>query len=659
LQTADAVNSQLYATTPTGTSGFLVTGRKAYTAMASFRTAATARGMRCELTFYNSAGAILLTSAGTSITDSTSAWQQATVTEVAPAAAVYARLIVGSDGGTPVSGEIHYVDKIGVFLGTNTSWSAGGPQDIFNGFVEAWPQTWPVKRNDALVPLMAVDAFEVLSRASHSGLPWETAVRNSGTLAYWYRLGEASGSTAGDSSGAAGSGDAEYVVNGGTAITYGVTTLAASGDTDTGITSGTLSYVHSTAVAGVFGATCAFGLVLKRSAVPTDPYYVLLQTDSAATGGCGIIINVDGTATAEFTASGVAHTVTSTTNVCDDVAHLVIATQDASQFYIYVDGVDVSTGRTGSNAAIPTSDQLWISGTAGHQGGTESLDEVFGYNTALTATLIDDLYDAWANAWNGDLSGARITRVLDLANVASADRNIDTGQSTLQAATLGNSALEHCQLVERSEQGAFYVQKDGKFRWRSRQAPLTDSVSVTSQLTFGDANDGVEIPYVDVGEFSYGADKIVNEVHANRRDGDVKVSKDASSQTTYLKRVDSSTLTDTEVASDSEMQDAADWRLAHYKDPAVRPSRIAVKPVTFAVWAPVLALEIGHRVTIKRRPPGGGTISKECLVEAIEHEITPNEWTVILDLSPAETQVYWVLGTTNFTELGTNTRLGY
>jgi hypothetical protein len=73
------------------------------------------------------------------------------------------------------------------------------------------------------------------------------------------------------------------------------------------------------------------------------------------------------------------------------------------------------------------------------------------------------------------------------------------------------------------------------------------------------------------------------------------------------------------------------------------------------LWPVILSLEISDHILVVRRPPGGGDAQAyECNVENISHSIQPGRWQTTVQLSPADTSVYWVLGTS---VLGTDTRL--
>jgi hypothetical protein len=85
-------------------------------------------------------------------------------------------------------------------------------------------------------------------------------------------------------------------------------------------------------------------------------------------------------------------------------------------------------------------------------------------------------------------TGTRVRDILSRAGwYTSAERNvIDTGNSTLQGTTLGDTALNLMQLAVDSEIGQLYVNGAGAVVFRARRSLLTDTRSNTVQAVFGD-----------------------------------------------------------------------------------------------------------------------------------------------------------------------------
>lgn len=102
-----------------------VTVGTSYTAMAKIRAGASARTCKVSIIWYNSVGAVLSTSDGSTATSSTSAWTDYTCTATAPASAAYAapKVTIASAGG---AAELHYVDQADLHVGSGTTWTPGG-----------------------------------------------------------------------------------------------------------------------------------------------------------------------------------------------------------------------------------------------------------------------------------------------------------------------------------------------------------------------------------------------------------------------------------------------------------------------------------------------------------------------------------------------------
>lgn len=103
------------------TTSVMVAGSVTYTASAEFRAATSACSCRVLIRWYDGSNVLISTSTGSSVADSTSAWTAATVAATSPATAVYA-VVVAEVLSALTAGEVHYVDKVGLFQGSNPTW---------------------------------------------------------------------------------------------------------------------------------------------------------------------------------------------------------------------------------------------------------------------------------------------------------------------------------------------------------------------------------------------------------------------------------------------------------------------------------------------------------------------------------------------------------
>lgn len=102
-----------------------VSPSKQYTALASFRASTAGRSVNVAIRWYSAAGALLSTSTGSNVTDTTSAWTQASVTATSPGTAAYAGVVLNVLA-TAAASEVHWADKMSLAPGASTTWFRGG-----------------------------------------------------------------------------------------------------------------------------------------------------------------------------------------------------------------------------------------------------------------------------------------------------------------------------------------------------------------------------------------------------------------------------------------------------------------------------------------------------------------------------------------------------
>lgn len=260
-----------------------------------------------------------------------------------------------------------------------------------------------------------------------------------------------------------------------------------------------------------------------------------------------------------------------------------------------------------------------------------------------------------------ELSSARVNRVLTAVGLSTS--GISTGHSLIIAdATLDTGALDHCQAVAETENGAFYIGRDGQPIFEDRYFRNNTAASKTSQGTYGDQ--AGEFDYTPDVHLSMDMSLLYNAAEVTDGLGRVGFYEDATSETTYLKR----TLSASGIGSDpNAAYDQATWIVLSSKDALARFDQIIVEPVfdPTNLWPAVFARDISDRITVKRRPPSGNVISQDCFIEAVNHDATDglDAWTVTFALSPPRLSVanFLVLGTGKLGDNNTATagNLGY
>jgi hypothetical protein len=235
-----------------------------------------------------------------------------------------------------------------------------------------------------------------------------------------------------------------------------------------------------------------------------------------------------------------------------------------------------------------------------------------------------------------ELSGARVTRILDLPEVAwPADkRSIDTGNTELSDVdvTEGTQTVSYLQLVGTSEAGEVFVSKDGNFVFKARNsAPGVIDVIFTDEASVPGFT---AIPFADL-EVVYGSEQLYNRIvlSNNKAVADEVSAEDADSQLLYGPR--SYSVTGLLNNSATELQFLADFLLARFKEPQYRFQSLSVvlDVLTESQQNEVLDLEIGNVVQVKFTPSGiPPAIEQYCRVIGISHDWQNNEKRINLSL---------------------------
>lgn len=246
-----------------------------------------------------------------------------------------------------------------------------------------------------------------------------------------------------------------------------------------------------------------------------------------------------------------------------------------------------------------------------------------------------------ASVGGGELSGARINRILDSAGWPAIDRNIDAGTTAMQATTLSGNVLTELRLVEDSELGQLLMSEAGVVRFVSRGNVLSATRAINPQGTFGDGG-GAELAYEAV-EVAYDDMTMANRARISRLGSTEQQADDAASQSLYLIRtVKRNGLL---MQTDGEASDYAGFMVYTAGQPELRFATMTLFPREDPanLWPQVLARVIGDRITITRRPPGGGTpITRDVFIQGIEHHLDM-DWRTTFTLQSATRYNFLIL----------------
>ncbi|MFI5839461.1 hypothetical protein ACIA8K_07075 [Catenuloplanes sp. NPDC051500] len=241
----------------------------------------------------------------------------------------------------------------------------------------------------------------------------------------------------------------------------------------------------------------------------------------------------------------------------------------------------------------------------------------------------------------GENTGARIHRILDSAGWPAARRSIGTGASTLQATTLEGIALDEAQQANLNEIGEFYVNASGDMVFRGRNAVITDTRSAVSQGVFGSG--AGELPYVGRPGLSSDIGQLRNRIVVTREGGGTLERSDLDSIDRNGDHPYEEMLT---VTDDDQAAGWAGYVLAQTKAPEFRFTTLTIdtRARPDALIPHAVGREIGDRITVVRRAPGGIVDARDVYIRSISHTWTgADRWTTNWGLQPTSKYPFLIL----------------
>lgn len=250
----------------------------------------------------------------------------------------------------------------------------------------------------------------------------------------------------------------------------------------------------------------------------------------------------------------------------------------------------------------------------------------------------------------GDTTGERIEQILDEIGFPGSQRQIDTGDVTVQddPGTL-RSVLQALQDVEFTEFGAVYISADGKVIFRER----TDAIDTLGGTpTVFDQSTGIS--YKDL-KFAFDDKLIFNVANFQRVGGTMQTIADQTSIDTYFPHA--ITRQNLLHETDADTLDLAKAYVASRKSTDIRIDSMTLDLTTPNYQAGIeaaLGLDFFDTVQIDNVQPGGSTLSKTLQVFGVNHQITPRTWlTTFTTGDPLITG--FILGNAQFGILGVST----
>ena len=260
---------------------------------------------------------------------------------------------------------------------------------------------------------------------------------------------------------------------------------------------------------------------------------------------------------------------------------------------------------------------------------TTTITAVDGFRLANLAQLT-----IVAGSAAGNLSGTRITQILDAIAWPNSMRDIDAGQTTVQAnPTTNATALAKLQQVTDSEYGSLYVDASGNMVFQDRL--FTESSVAATATVFAD--NGTGIPYSQI-KWLFDDSQVYNSASITRIGGTAQTAENASSIALYFKH--SYNRTDLIMETDAVALQYAQAYVASRQATTIRCDAISLDLNTTSTAGVTAALQLDYfdPITVKSTQPaasGTSTLDKTLQIFGVSHAVTPNTWvTTFTTLEP-------------------------
>jgi len=226
----------------------------------------------------------------------------------------------------------------------------------------------------------------------------------------------------------------------------------------------------------------------------------------------------------------------------------------------------------------------------------------------------------------GDLSGTRINEILDEIDWPASQRDIDPGQTTMQADPgTARTALGAMQTVAQSEYGSIYVGFDGSFVFKDRLT-ATETIGGTPTLF---ADDGTGIVYANA-MWKLDDTLIFNSAQVSRAGGSVQNASNQASIDKYF--IHSYNVQDLLMQTDAVALDYARAYVASRAETTIRCDAIELDLYTPNYTAGIeaaLGLDFFDPITVITTQPGGSKLEKTLQIFGVSNIITPNSFRVV------------------------------
>jgi len=223
----------------------------------------------------------------------------------------------------------------------------------------------------------------------------------------------------------------------------------------------------------------------------------------------------------------------------------------------------------------------------------------------------------------GETTGTRIGKILDTIGWPATLRDIDTGQTTVQAdPATQRTALAALQTVATTEYGAIYMDHSGRLTFQDRN--LTVSSVAGTPVVFND--NGTAIGYFDV-KWVFDDTQVYNLATVTRTGGSVQTVSDATSIAKFFTH--SYNQSGLLMQTDAVALDYAQAFIASRKDTSSRVDELTLDLQQDNYTAGTIAglsLDFFSPISVTTTQPNNTSLSKTVQVFNISHSVTPNSW---------------------------------
>lgn len=286
-------------------------------------------------------------------------------------------------------------------------------------------------------------------------------------------------------------------------------------------------------------------------------------------------------------------------------------------------------GSTASGSAdlVDNFDEISIGGEADAFWNGRCMNAIHGHVALWDRQLSDgelSRISGGSLAWyaGNEVTSQRLQRLL--ANgFLNVPRALDTSDVVLGAAGESGPLGQATGDVAAYEDGLVFGGADGYLRF----IPRARAYQQSSKWTLGDNTAGGEIPFQSSARPGYDVTYLFNAVVISNKGDSENLTDNAKVATA----IDTDKISryalrqlprETRLFSTVDAFGLSQWLLALYKSPAHRIAEVTVDAASYpAAWPLVLGAEVGDLVTVVRRSLGKATLTLQCRIVQVSHDI--------------------------------------